>query len=146
IDLQDRVLLIVEDDPHYAHILLDLARAQGFKGVVAMRGAEALNLAKQFNVAAVTLDIFLPDTTGWTILSHLKQNPETRHIPVHIVTVDEERLHGLTRGAFAYLNKSASSERIGEALQNLFAFTSPRSRRLLIIENPDDKNHDMVDL
>ena len=95
----DKTLLIVEDDPHYAHILLDLARAQGFKGLVATRGADALTLARQFEIAAVSLDIFLPDMTGWTILSHFKQNPETRHIPVQIVTVEEERQHGLARGA-----------------------------------------------
>ena len=133
----DRVLLIVEDDPHYAHILLDLARAQGFKGILAMRGADAQTLAREFNPAAVTLDIFLPDMTGWTVLSHFKQNPETRHIPVQIITVDEERQHGLARGAFAYINKSASSERIGEALANLRDFSGPRQRRLLIIENPE---------
>ena len=83
-DLQpdDTVLLIVEDDPHYARVLSDLARDQGFKVIVAMRGADALDLARQYQPTAVSLDVFLPDMLGWTVLSHLKQDPATRHIPV----------------------------------------------------------------
>ena len=77
---------------------LDLARAQSFKGLVATRGADALEIARNYTLAAVSLDIFLPDMLGWTILSHLKQDAELRHIPVQIVTVDEERLYGLERG------------------------------------------------
>jgi CheY-like chemotaxis protein len=140
IEQGEDTLLIVEDDPHYAHILLDLARERGFKGLVAQRGSDALELLTTYRLTAVSLDIFLPDMLGWTILSHLKQDPLTRHIPVQIVTVDEERSHGLARGAFAYLNKSASSEKIGEALERLREFAKPRKRRLLIIEdNPAEQ-------
>ena len=59
-----------------------------------MRGADALDLAKQFQPTAVSLDVFLPDMLGWTVLSQLKQNPLTRHIPVQIITLDEDRQHG----------------------------------------------------
>ena len=74
--------------------LLDLARDQGFKVLVAARGADALDLAKQYQPTAVSLDVFLPDMLGWTVLSQLKQNPLTRHIPVQIITLDEDRQHG----------------------------------------------------
>src|SRR5262249_10517587 len=84
----DNILLVVEDDPHYARVILDLARDQGFKVLVAARGADALDLAKQFQPTAVSLDVFLPDMMGWTVLSQLKQNPLTRHIPVQIITLD----------------------------------------------------------
>src|SRR5258705_123646 len=87
----DTILLIVEDDPHYARVLIDLARDRGFKVLVATRGSEALELAKQFQPAAVSLDVFLPDMLGWTLLSQLKHNPLTRHIPVQIITLDQER-------------------------------------------------------
>ena len=90
----DSILLIVEDDPHYARIIVDLARDKGFKVLVAMRGADALDLAKQYQPTAVSLDVFLPDMLGWTVLSQLKQNPLTRHIPVQIITLDEDRQHG----------------------------------------------------
>ena len=78
----DTVLLIVEDDPHYARVLCDLARDKGFKVLVAMNGASALMLAREFHPTAVSLDVFLPDMLGWTVLNHLKQDPGTRHIPV----------------------------------------------------------------
>ena len=101
----DAVLLIVEDDPHYARVLCDLSRDKGFKVLVAMRGAEALALAREFHPTAVSLDVFLPDMLGWTVLNHLKQDPATRHIPVQMLTLDEDRHHGLARGAFAFVTK-----------------------------------------
>src|SRR5262249_34695724 len=73
----DTVLLIVEDDPHYARILLDLARDRGLKVLVAQRGSDALALARQYRPTAVSLDVFLPDMLGWTVLSQLKHDPET---------------------------------------------------------------------
>src|SRR5579872_2272249 len=101
----DTILLIVEDDPHYARVLVDLARDKGFKVLVAARGTEALELAKQYQPTAVSLDVFLPDMLGWTVLSQLKHNPLTRHIPVQIITLDEDRQHALARGAFSFVNK-----------------------------------------
>jgi len=131
----DAILLIVEDDPHYARILVDLARDKGFKALLAMRGDDALNLAKQYQPTAVSLDVFLPDMLGWNVLSQLKQNPLTRHIPVQIVSLDEDRQHGLARGAFAFVNKPASREGIEEALSRIKHFAEPRRKRLLIVED-----------
>src|SRR4029077_177713 len=71
----DSILLVGEDDPHYARVLMDLARDKGFKVLVAGRGADALNLAQQSQTSAVSLDVFLPDILGWTVLNHLKQTP-----------------------------------------------------------------------
>ena len=68
----DAVLLIVEDDPHYARVLCDLSRDKGFKVLVATRGAEALALAREYHPTAVSLDVFLPDMLGWTVLNHLE--------------------------------------------------------------------------
>ncbi|MDB5264426.1 MAG: putative histidine kinase, atypical hybrid, partial [Adhaeribacter sp.] len=99
----DLVLLVIEDDPHYARILLGLARGKGFKGIVATKGTHGLALARQYRPAAISLDIFLPDMLGWTVLNQLKLDPDTRHIPVQIVSLEEERHHGLAHGAFAYL-------------------------------------------
>ncbi|MGB7076207.1 MAG: HAMP domain-containing protein [Xanthobacteraceae bacterium] len=131
----DAILLIVEDDPHYARILVDLARDKGFKALLAMRGDDALNLAKQYQPTAVSLDVFLPDMLGWNVLSQLKQNPLTRHIPVQIVSLDEDRQHGLARGAFAFVNKPTSREGIDEALSRIKEFAEPRKKRLLIVED-----------
>ncbi len=131
----DAILLIVEDDPHYARILVDLARDKGFKALLAMRGDDALNLAKQYQPTAVSLDVFLPDMLGWNVLSQLKQNPLTRHIPVQIVSLDEDRQHGLARGAFAFVNKPTTREGIDEALSRIKEFAEPRRKRLLIVED-----------
>jgi HAMP domain-containing protein/CheY-like chemotaxis protein/signal transduction histidine kinase len=131
----DAILLIVEDDPHYARIMVDLARDKGFKALLATRGDDALNLAKQYQPTAVSLDVFLPDMLGWNVLSQLKQNPLTRHIPVQIVSLDEDRQHGLARGAFAFVNKPTTREGIDEALSRIKEFAEPRRRRLLVVED-----------
>jgi HAMP domain-containing protein/signal transduction histidine kinase/DNA-binding response OmpR family regulator len=131
----DTVLLIVEDDPHYARILSDLAHDHGLKVLVAMRGADALMLALKYQPTAVSLDVFLPDMLGWTVLSQLKQNPATRHIPVQIVTFDEDRQHGLARGAFSFMTKPASSEGLREALNKITEYVKPRRKQLLVVED-----------
>jgi len=131
----DTILLIVEDDPHYARVLIDLARDKGFKVLVAARGAEALDLAKQYQPAAVSLDVFLPDMLGWTVLSQLKHNPLTRHIPVQIITLDEDRQHALARGAFSFVNKPTTTEGVSAALAQIKEYAKPRRKRLLIVED-----------
>jgi CheY-like chemotaxis protein len=140
IQSDDSVLLVVEDDPHYAHILCDLAHDKGFKVLVAMRGAEALALAREFHPTAVSLDVFLPDMLGWTVLNHLKQDPATRHIPVQMMTMDEDRHHGLSGGAFAYVTKPTAPEELESAFQRIKEYTAPRRRRLLVVEdNPAEQ-------
>jgi HAMP domain-containing protein/CheY-like chemotaxis protein/signal transduction histidine kinase len=131
----DNILLIVEDDPHYARILIDLARDKGFKALLAQRGDDALNLAKQYQPTAVSLDVFLPDMLGWNVLSQLKQSSLTRHIPVQIVTLDEDRQHGLARGAFSFVTKPTTREGISEAISKIKEFSQPRQRRLLVVED-----------
>jgi len=131
----DAVLLIVEDDPHYARVLCDLSRDKGFKVLVALRGADALALAREFHPTAVSLDVFLPDMLGWTVLNHLKQDPATRHIPVQMLTLDEDRHHGLARGAFAFVTKPTTTEELESALSRIKEYATPRRKRLLIVED-----------
>jgi CheY-like chemotaxis protein len=130
----DSVLLIVEDDTHYARVLVDLARDNGFKVLLASRGEDALELAEQFRPTAISLDVFLPDMLGWTVLSQLKQNPATRHIPVQIITLDDDKQHGLARGAFAFVKKPATSNSVEAALGRIKEYAGSR-RRLLVVED-----------
>ena len=139
IGANDPVLLIVEDDPHYAQILLGLARDKGFKGIVAMKGALGLSLARQFRPSAISLDIFLPDMLGWTVLNELKLDPTLRHIPVQILTMEEERRYGLAHGAFSYVIKEPTTEGVELALGKLKDFTAPHTKRLLIVEDNDEE-------
>ncbi|HTS13389.1 MAG TPA: response regulator, partial [Candidatus Limnocylindrales bacterium] len=137
---EDAVLLIVEDDPHYARVLMDLSRDKGFKVLVALRGSDALALAREFHPTAVSLDVFLPDMLGWTVLNHLKQDPAMRHIPVQMLTLDEDRNHGLARGAFAFVTKPTSPGELEVALSRIKDYASPRRKRLLIVEdNPAEQ-------
>jgi HAMP domain-containing protein/CheY-like chemotaxis protein len=131
----DSSLLIVEDDPHYARVLADLARDKGFKVLVANRGTEALDLAREFHPTAISLDVFLPDMLGWTVLSHFKQDPALRHIPVQIVTLDDNRQHGLSRGAFSFIVKPATTEGLEEAFERIKDYSEQRRKRLLIVED-----------
>ena len=131
----DSILLIVEDDPHYARVIMDLAREKGFKVLVSTRGADALDLAKQFQPSAVSLDVFLPDMLGWSVLSQLKQNPLTRHIPVQIITLDEDRQHALASGAFSFVTKPTTTEGVDAALSRIKEYAQPRRKRLLVVED-----------
>ncbi len=150
----DTVLLIVEDDPHYARVLCDLSRDKGFKVLIAMNGTEALSLAREYIPTAISLDVFLPDMLGWTVLNHLKQDSRTRHIPVQMLTLDEDRHHGLSRGAFAFVTKSSSTEDLDAALSRIKVYSQPRRKRLLVVEdNPAEQlsirellGHDDIDI
>ncbi len=136
----DTTVLIVEDDPHYARVLRDLARDKGFKVLVAPHGADALALAREFHPTAISLDVFLPDMLGWTVLNHLKQDPTLRHIPVQMLTLDEDRQHGLSRGAFSFVTKPTTPEALDSLFDRIKEFTAPRRKRLLVVEdNPAEQ-------
>jgi CheY-like chemotaxis protein/signal transduction histidine kinase/HAMP domain-containing protein len=131
----DAVLLIVEDDPHYARVVRDLSHDKGFKVLVATNGTDGLALARQYHPTAISLDVFLPDMLGWTVLNHLKQNPTTRHIPVQMLTLDEDRQHGLARGAFSFVTKPTTPEALATAVMRIREYAEPRRKRLLIVED-----------
>jgi CheY-like chemotaxis protein/signal transduction histidine kinase/HAMP domain-containing protein len=131
----DSILLVVEDDPHYARVIMDLARDKGFKVLVSMLGGDALDLAKQFQPSAISLDVFLPDMLGWSVLSQLKQNALTRHIPVQIITLDEDRQHALASGAFSFVTKPTTTEGVDAALSRIKEYAAPRRKRLLVVED-----------
>ncbi|MDZ7960343.1 MAG: HAMP domain-containing protein [Aulosira sp. DedQUE10] len=142
----DRVLLIVEDDIHFARILLDMARQQGFKVITAQNGSIGLTLAQQYLPSAILLDIRLPEIDGWTVLDRLKHNPRTRHIPIHIMTVEEGRQRGLQLGAIAYLQKPLTSEIISGALTKIKGFIDRRVKSLLVVEDDENQRHSIVEL
>ncbi|MBA3345466.1 MAG: response regulator, partial [Gemmatimonadales bacterium] len=142
----DRILLIAEDDPNFAQILLDLARDRGFKGLVAQRADRALALAREYQPTAVTLDLRLPDADGWTILDRLKHDPATRHIPVHIISVEENWQRGLRLGAIDFLTKPATKDSLSDALTTLHEFVDRPVKRLLVVEDDDVARQSIVEL
>jgi CheY-like chemotaxis protein len=142
----DPVVLIVEDDPHFGQVLLNMVREKGFKGVVTTHGSHTRSLTRQFNPLAIMLDIFLPDMLGWTVLNHLKQDPATRHIPVQVISVEDERMQGLGHGAFNYLIKPATTDELRKAFDRVLDYAQSRHRRLLIVEDNMIERQSIVEL
>ncbi|MEH2411527.1 HAMP domain-containing protein, partial [Nostoc sp.] len=146
IERGDRVLLIVEDDVNFARILLNMAQQHGFKVITAQTGTTGLMLAQQFLPSAILLDIRLPEMDGWTVLDRLKHDPNIRHIPVHIMTVEEGRQRSLQLGAIAYLQKPLTSETISEALTKIKGFVERQVKNLLVVEDDDTQRLSIVQL
>ncbi len=142
----DRILLIAEDDPNFAQILLDLARERGFKGLVAHTADRALALAREYQPTAVTLDLRLPDADGWTILDRLKHDPAMRHVPVHIISVEENWQRGLRLGAIDFLTKPATKESLSDALTTLHEFVDRPIKRLLVVEDDEAQQQSIAEL
>ncbi|MFN6567552.1 response regulator [Dendronalium sp. ChiSLP03b] len=142
----DRVLLIVDDDDKFARILLDMARQQGFKVIVALQSKQGLALARQFKPDAITLDIYMPGMDGWTMLDRLKRDPETRHIPVHIFSVDDREQRGLQLGAVTYLQKPVSPEALTEVFTEIKGFIERKVKNLLVIEDDPVQAQSIIEL
>jgi HAMP domain-containing protein/signal transduction histidine kinase/CheY-like chemotaxis protein len=134
----DHIVLTVEDDAMFASVLLELAHQRGFKGLVAQDGASALALAHRYKPHAITLDIGLPDMDGWALLDLLKNDPRTRHIPIHVISVSDERKRGMRAGAFGFLEKPVDRDELLKALERSKDFINRRIRNLLLVE--DDEN------
>ena len=142
----DRVLLLVEDDPHFAQLLLDMAREKGFKGVVAMRGDTGLALARRLKPDAILLDIQLPVIDGLTVLDQLKQNFETRHIPVHLLSGMDQRQDAMRLGALAYVEKPVTKESLDSAFGHVSSFLDRKMKNLLVVEDDENQRTAIVDL
>ncbi|WP_298926500.1 response regulator, partial [uncultured Ramlibacter sp.] len=129
----DLVLLIVENDLAFARFLLDAARAKGFRGLVTSMGAGALTLASQFQLAAVTLDMYLPDMDGWRVLDRLKQDFGARHIPVCVISTDDSRARAFKGGAVAFVEKPIQSKEVLDAmLDRLRSYITRQQRNVLV--------------
>ncbi|MEH2111251.1 response regulator [Nostoc sp.] len=142
----DRTLLIIEDDDKFARILLDMARQQGFKTIVALQSKQGLALAEQFKPNAIMLDIHMPEMDGWTVLDRLKHKPDTRHIPVHILSVDERQQRGLNLGAITYLQKPVSPEALTQVLTEIKGFIERQVKNLLIVEDDPVQAQSIIEL
>ncbi|MGZ5817694.1 MAG: response regulator, partial [Burkholderiaceae bacterium] len=146
IQANDRVLLLIENDTKFANILLAATREKGFKGVVTPRGSDALDLIERYKPTAITLDLHLPDIDGWSILDRVKRNPATRHIPVEIISAEDDRTRGLRYGAFEYLAKPVTANEIQGALVNIVKFAERKVKNLLIADRDEVHRAGIVEL
>jgi signal transduction histidine kinase/DNA-binding response OmpR family regulator len=131
----DQVMLIVEDDTRFANILAGIIRERGFKCLIASTGEDGLKLAKTHKPNGIILDIQLPSMDGWAVLNTLKQDVSLRHIPVHIISVEEVSAKNLGIGAIGHAAKPISQEQILEVLERLESASAHSPKRVLVIED-----------
>ncbi|HEX8299803.1 MAG TPA: response regulator, partial [Rubricoccaceae bacterium] len=141
----DRVMLIVEDDPRFAGILVDVARERGFKAVVAGHAEAALADVRRFRPAAITLDIQLPGMHGLALLDRLKNTPETRHIPVQIVSVADALPRRERKGALGQLQKPVKRSAVGAAVDKAKDIAARPVKRLLVVEDNEAQRQIVAD-
>ena len=137
----DKVILIIEDDPNFAQILANMSREKGFKCLVTCSGEAGLKFAVDFEPSAILLDIGLPDMSGMGVLESLKDDAQTRHIPIHFISAqDSEAISDAVykKGAIGYLTKPVSKEQLDGVFATIHEFITSDIRKLLIAE--DDEN------
>jgi tubulin-specific chaperone A len=132
---KDQSILIIEDDPKFLKILKDLAREHGFKSLVAGNGETGLQFADYYKPSGIILDVGLPGISGWTVMTRLKDNPETRHIPVHFISASDKRLDAIKMGAIDYVTKPVSPEVIDQVFEKLNKVISKPVKDLLVVED-----------
>ncbi|MBX3180795.1 MAG: HAMP domain-containing protein [Candidatus Hydrogenedentes bacterium] len=143
----DLSVLVIEDDRHYAEFLYAIARETGFKVLIATNGDQGLRLVQQYQPSAIAMDIFLPDTLGWTLLNQLKNDLSTRHIPILLISGDDDRRHdGIAHGAFSFLQKPATAQEISASLERMKDFVSQWPKRLLVVEDDHIEGRSIVEL
>ncbi len=141
-----RSILIIEDDRKFAKILMEQCRRRGFKALAAETGEEGLQLAERHQPTGIILDIKLPGIDGWTVLTSLKTNPATRHIPVHMMSVEEGSREAFRQGAVGFFTKPVDQEQIAEALARFETISSSKVKRLLVVEDDDALRAALVEL
>jgi len=135
ITAQDKVILIVEDDIHFAKALLKYARMNQYKGVVVVRGDYALSAAVQYHPQAILLDVQLPVKDGWQVMDELKSNAVTRHIPVHMMSVLQLEKESLMKGAIDFINKPMALDKMTDVFRKIEEALLKSPQKVLIVEN-----------
>ncbi|RFM27750.1 response regulator [Deminuibacter soli] len=130
----DRVVLIIEDDTHFAKSILDYTHQQGYKGIVAVRGDEGVELARKFKPMGILLDIQLPVKNGWEVMEDLKNDPQTRPIPVHIMSSFEVKNESLQKGAVDFINKPVAFDKMQEIFNKIEYVLTHHPKKVLIVE------------
>jgi signal transduction histidine kinase/CheY-like chemotaxis protein len=135
----DKVILMVEDDTSFARSLLDYTRSKGYKGVVAVRGDEGLELARQYRPVGILLDVQLPVKSGWEVMDELKADPVTRPIPVHMMSSYQVKHRSLSKGALDFIDKPVAFEKLSTIFAKIEEALSRHPKKVMIVE--EDPKH-----
>jgi tubulin-specific chaperone A len=142
----EKLLLIIEDDRHFSKALQDLAHERGLKCLIAEDGKTGLHFADYHQPGAIILDIGLPgDMDGWAVMERLKENPETRHIPVHFITATDKSLQAMKMGAIGYLTKPVTLESLQSAFEEIERSLAATVKKLLIVEDDDVERQSIIE-
>ncbi|HXB33852.1 MAG TPA: HAMP domain-containing protein [Puia sp.] len=131
----DKIVLIVEDDLRFGKIIVDKAHEYDLKAVVATNYIEVFDFVNRFTPIAITLDVKLPDTSGWKVLDLLRNDLNYRHIPIHLISGEENRALALKRGARSFLLKPLENEALSELFEDIISFNKRETRRILLVED-----------
>ena len=142
----DKTILVVEDDQDFAKLLFDMTREKGFKCLMAGDGEAGLQLAMQYIPSAIILDVGLPRVDGWTVMERLKNNPETRHIPVYFISGQDKKLEAMQMGAIGYLTKPVNLEELNSAFSKIEVTISKDIKKLLVVEDDENMRNSILEL
>ncbi len=143
---EDKSLLIIEDDRKFSSLMIELAREKGFKCIIAEDGATGLRLAEEYRPNAIMLDVGLPQLNGWAVMDRLKDNPDTRHIPVHFISAADQSQNAKKMGAIGYLLKPVSLEELGKAFNSIEQFLAKTVKNLLVVVDNEPHQHKILSL
>jgi signal transduction histidine kinase/CheY-like chemotaxis protein len=144
---EEKSILIIEDDRKFSGLLIELAREKDFKCILAEDGQTGLQLAEQYQPNAIILDVGLPQIDGWRVMERLKDNPKTRHIPVHFISAsDEQSQNAKKMGAIGYLLKPVSLNELGKAFNSIEQFLAQTLKNILIIVDNEPRQHKIMEL
>jgi signal transduction histidine kinase/DNA-binding response OmpR family regulator/HAMP domain-containing protein len=142
----DQIVLIVENDLTFAALLIEVVRNRGFKGVIATRGNHAMGMARELKPAAITLDILLPDCSGFTVLERLKRDAKTSCIPVHVISIAEEKTRALGLGAASFTQKTSGASALASIVDRIRQGVAMVEHNVLVVSGDPAKQKEMVDI
>ncbi|WP_423147084.1 HAMP domain-containing protein [Rubrolithibacter danxiaensis] len=138
---EDKVILVIEDDLRFTKIMIDKAHDFGLKAVVAISYLEIFECIKNFHPIAITLDVNLPESNGWKVLKLLKSDLNMRHIPVHLISGEDNKVLALRHGAKSFNLKPLSNRSLDELMTGIIEFNDRKVKKVLLIENENEQNH-----
>jgi CheY-like chemotaxis protein/CHASE3 domain sensor protein/putative methionine-R-sulfoxide reductase with GAF domain len=142
----DRLILIIEDDETFAEILLDFVRRRNYKGVIARQGNMGMSYARHYKPDAILLDIRLPVMDGIEVLKQIKNDPDLRHIPVQIMSVEDKKARGFELGAFDFIKKPVSTDDLQRAFDRVEKFIQKKLKKLLVVEDNRTQSEAIIEL
>jgi CheY-like chemotaxis protein len=131
----DKVVLVIEDDLRFGKIMIEKAHESDVKVVVATNFADVFDMVNKYSPIAITLDVKLPGGSGWRILDLFKNDINFRHIPVHLISGEENRLLAMQRGARSFHLKPLKAEALTELFDNILKYNRRKQKKLLLIED-----------